>query len=375
MAPGPTPVPPEVFLAQAQPLVYHRGPGFGNLLRKVTEDLQKLFKTRNDVLLWASSGTGGLECAVVNSFSQGDRVVVPVAGFFGERFVKIATAYGLDVRRVDFEWGEAVRADEVAAAVAEAPTKGVLVQQSETSTGVMHDIGAVSEVTRGTDTLLVVDCVSSVGAVPFETDEWGVDVAVGGSQKALSATPGIAFLAISEKAWAANETAGLPRFYWDWKAFKTAFELPDPESPFTPPISVIQGLAAALDLYFGSGMEANLARHELLSRATKGGMEAMGLELFGEGRERAWAVTAVLAPEGLTADQIVEKVRSDHGIVLAPGQGPLKGKVFRVGHFGYFDKLDIIRCLAALEMSLSDLGYPVELGSGVAAAEQIFAKG
>lgn len=375
MAPGPTPVPPEVYLAQAQPLVYHRGPGFGNLLRKVAEDLQTLFKTSNDVLLWASSGTGGLECAVVNSFSPGDRVVVPVAGFFGERFVTLATAYGLDVRRVDFEWGEAIRADEVAAAVAEAPTKGVLVQQSETSTGVIHDIGAISEVTRGTDTLLVVDCVSSVGAVPFETDAWGVDVAVGGSQKALSATPGVAFLAISDKAWAANEVATCPRYYWDWKTFKASFDLPDPESPFTPPISVIQGLAAGLRLYLDSGLEANLARHELLSRATKAGMEALGLELFGENRDKAWAVTAILAPEGLTADQIVDKVRADHGIILAPGQGPLKGKVFRVGHFGYFDKFDIIRCLAALELTLSDLGYPVELGAGVAAAEQIFAKG
>ena len=375
MAPGPTPVPPEVYLAQAQPLVYHRGPGFGDLLRSVTEDLQKLFKTKNDVLLWSSSGTGGLECAVVNCFSPGDRVVIPVAGFFGERFVKLATAYGLEVRRVDYEWGQTVVPDDVAAAVAEAPTKGVLVQQSETSTGVIHDIGAISEVTRGTDTLMVVDCVSSVGAVPFETDEWGIDAAVGGSQKALSATPGVSFVAISDKAWAANETATCPRFYWDWKTYKASYDLPNPESPFTPPISVIQGLRAGLDVYFSDPMEANLARHELLARATKAGMEAMGLELFGEGRERAWAVTAIRAPEGLDADTIVDKVRADHGIILAPGQGPLKGKVFRVGHFGYFDKFDIIRCLAALELTLHDLGYPVEMGSGVAAAELIFAKG
>lgn len=375
MAPGPTPIPPEVLLAQAKPLVYHRGPGFGDLLRKVTEDLKALYKTKNDVLIWASSGTGGLECAVVNLFSPGDRVVVPVAGFFGERFVKLATAYGLDVRRVDFEWGETVRVDEVAAALAEAPTKGLLVQQSETSTGVMHDIEAISALTRGTETLLVVDCVSSVGAVPFETDLWGVDAAVGGSQKAISAAPGLSFVAISEKAWAANAVAKCPRFYWDWAAFKTAYGLPNPESPFTPAISTMQGLAAGLKLYMDSGMEENLARHELLSRATKTGIEAIGLELFGEGRDRAWAVTAVKAPEGLDGDAIVDKVRADHGIVLAPGQGPLKGKVFRIGHFGYFDKFDIIRCLAALELTLQDMGFPVELGSGVAAAERIFAKG
>ena len=375
MAPGPTPIPPEVLLAQAKPLVYHRGPGFGDLLRKVTEDLQALYKTKNDVLIWASSGTGGLECAVVNLFSPGDRVVVPVAGFFGERFVKLATAYGLDVRRVDFEWGETVRVEEVAAALAEAPTKGLLVQQSETSTGVMHDIEAISTLTRGTDVLLVVDCVSSVGAVPFETDLWGVDAAVGGSQKAISAAPGLSFVAISEKAWAANKVAKCPRFYWDWAAFKASYGLTNPESPFTPAISTMQGLAAGLKLYMDSGMEENLARHELLSRATKTGIEAIGLELFGEGRDRAWAVTAVRAPEGLDGDAIVDKVRADHGIVLAPGQGPLKGKVFRIGHFGYFDKFDIIRCLAALELTLQDMGFPVELGSGVAAAERIFSKG
>ena len=375
MAPGPTPTPPEVLLAQAKPLVYHRGPGFGDLLRKVTQDLQVLFKTKNDVLIWASSGTGGLECAVVNLFSPGDRVVVPVAGFFGERFVKLATAYGLDVRRVDFEWGETVRVDAVAAALAEAPTKGLLVQQSETSTGVMHDIEAISTLTRGTDTLLVVDCVSSVGAVPFETDLWGVDAAVGGSQKAISAAPGLSFVAISEKAWAANAVAKCPRFYWDWATYKAAYSLPNPESPFTPAISTMQGLAAGLKLYLDSGMDDNLARHELLSRATKTGIEAIGLELFGEGRDRAWAVTAIKAPEGLDADAIVDKVRADHGIVLAPGQGPLKGKVFRIGHFGYFENLDIIRGLAALELTLQDMGYPVELGSGVAAAERIFSKG
>jgi len=375
MAPGPTPIPPEVLLAQAKPLVYHRGPGFGDLLRKVTQDLQTLFKTKNDVLIWASSGTGGLECAVVNLFSPGDRVVVPVAGFFGERFVKLATAYGLDVRRVDFEWGETVRVEEVAAALAEAPTKGLLVQQSETSTGVMHDVEAISALTRGSDTLLVVDCVSSVGAVPFETDLWGVDAAVGGSQKAISAAPGLSFVAISEKAWAANAVAKCPRFYWDWAPYKAAYSLPNPESPFTPAISTMQGLAAGLKLYLDSGMEENLARHELLSRATKTGIEAIGLELFGEGRDRAWAVTAIKSPEGFDADSIVDKVRADHGIVLAPGQGPLKGKVFRIGHFGYFEKLDIIRCLAALELTLQDMGYPVELGSGVAAAERIFSKG
>jgi len=375
MAPGPTPVPPEVFLAQGSPLVYHRGPGYGNLLRGVTESLKTLYRTKDDVLVYSSSGTGGLEAAVVNLFSPGDRVVVPVAGFFGERFAKLATAFGLEVRRIDYEWGRTVRADDVAEAVAEAPTKGVLVQQSETSTGVIHDIEPIGRVTTEAGILLAVDAVSSLGAVPFEMDAWGVDAAVGGSQKAISATPGVSFVAISDKAWAANKEAECPRFYWDWATYKTAYGLPDPETPFTPPISVIQGLAAGLKLYLDAGLETNLARHQLLSCATKAGIEAIGLELFGEDRDRAWAVTAVKAPEGMDGDEIAAKVRSDHSMILAPGQGPLKGKVFRIGHLGYYDKFDIIRCLAAIELTLNDMGFPVTLGSGVAAAEQVFAKG
>ncbi len=375
MAPGPTPVPPEVLIAQGSPIVYHRGPGYGNLLRKVTEDLKELYRTRNDVVVLASSGTGGLESAVANLFSPGDRVVVPVAGYFGERFAKIARAFGLDVRTIDYDWGRAVDPADVKAAIEEAPTTGVLVQQSETSTGVVHDIEAIGEVTRAAGALLVVDAVSSLGAVPFECDSWGVDAAVSGSQKAISATPGLAFVAISENAWKANAEARCPRFYFDWAAYKKSYELPNPENPFTPAISLVQGLAAGLKLYLDAGAEANLERHETLSRATKEGVKALGLDLFGEHPERAWAVTAVRAPEGIDGGELVKKVRADHGIILAPGQGPLKGKIFRIGHLGYYDKFDIIRCLAALELTLAQMGYPVKYGSAVAAAEQVFAQG
>jgi serine---pyruvate transaminase len=373
MAPGPTPVPPEVFLAQGSPLVYHRGPGYGALLREVTEDLRKLYQTENDVLVFTSSGTGGLESAVANLFSRGERVVVPVAGFFGERFAKIAAAYGLDVRTIDYEWGQAIRAADVEAAIAEAPTAGVLMQQSETSTGVIHDVEAVGRVTRAAGVLLAVDAVSSLGAVPFECDAWGVDAAVSGSQKALSATPGLAFVAVSPRAWEANERATSPRFYFDWRLYKESYDLPDPENPFTPAISLMQGLRAALRLYFQDGVEVVLARHELLSRGVKEGVRALGLDLFGEGLDRAWAVTAIRAPEGIDGNQLVAKVRSDHGIILAPGQGPLKGKVFRIGHLGYYEPTDILRCLAALEMTLADMGYPVKRGAAVAAAEEVFA--
>ncbi|HEY1332058.1 MAG TPA: alanine--glyoxylate aminotransferase family protein [Actinomycetota bacterium] len=372
MAPGPTPVPPDVLLAQGSPLVYHRGPGYGDLLREVTEGLQEILKTRSDVLVLTSSGTGGLESAVANLLSPGDRVVVPVAGFFGQRFAKIATAFGAEVRAIDYEWGSAVRPADVRAAVDEAPTKAVLMQHSETSTGVVHDIRAVGEVLRGSSALFVVDVVSSLGAVPYDGDGWGVDVAVGGSQKAFSATPGVAFVSVSQSAWEASRAATNPRFYFDWAAYKEAYDRKDPENPFTPAISVMQGLRAALRLYFDEGADAVLARHRLLSAATKAGVRALGLELSGEDPERAWTVTAVKAPDGIDGDELVARVRSDHRIVLAPGQGPLKGRVFRIGHLGQYDRLDILRGLAALEMTLRAMGYPAEPGAAVAAAEAVF---
>ncbi len=326
LAPGPTPVPPEVYLAQASPIVYHRGPGYGNLLREVTEDLKRLFSTTNDVLLFTSSGTGGLESAVANLFSPGDRVVVPSAGYFGERFVKLARAYRLDVRVIDYEWGRAVDAADVERALAEAPTKGVLVQHSETSTGVVHDVEAVARVARAAGALVVVDAVSSLGAVPFDCDGWGIDVAISGSQKALSATPGLAFVAVSAAAWAAAETAQSPRFYFDWKLAKASYDLPNPENPFTPAISLVQGLHAALRLYLQDGVEGALRRHRRLSRAVKEGVRALGLDLFGDHPERGWAVTAVRAPEGIDGNELVARCRRDHGVILAPGQGPLKAR-------------------------------------------------
>ena len=373
MAPGPTPVPPEVLLAQGSPLVYHRGPRYGDLLREVTESLKQIFDTKGDVLVLASSGTGGLESAVANLFSPGDRVVVPVAGYFGERFAKIARAYRLDVRTIDYEWGRAVRAEDVRAALQDAQAKGVLMQQSETSTGVIHDVEAVGKVTRDAGVLLVVDVVSSLGAVPYGGDAWGVDVAVGGSQKAFSATPGLAFVSVTEKAWEATKTAQNPRFYFDWALYKQSYDLKSPENPFTPAISLMLGMRAALRRYLDEGKDAALERQGMLSAATKEGVRALGLDLFGEGLERAWAVTAVHAPEGIDGNALVAKVRADHGIILAPGQGPLKGKVFRIGHLGYYDRFDIVRCLAALELTLEEMGYPVKRGSAVAAAEGVFA--
>ena len=373
LAPGPTPIPPEVLIAQGSPLVYHRGPGFGRLMRDVTARLEELYRTeRADVLLMTSSGTGGLESAIQNVCSPGDGVLVPLAGFFSERWRALAEAMGLTVRTVDHEWGQRVDPARVADALAERPAKAVLLTQSETSTGVIQPVEELARVARDAGALVIVDVVSSLGAVPFAFDDWGIDVAIGGSQKALSASPGIAFAAISGRAWEAHETAALPRFYFDWSTYRRFAQLPEPENPWTPAISVMQGLHAALELYFEDGLDAALRQHERLSRAVKEGVKALGLDLFGEGLENNWTVTAIRAPEGIDADTISDRIRSDFHCVIAPGQGPLKGKVFRIGHFGYFSELDIIRGLAALEMTLERLGHPVKRGAAVASAEGVF---
>ncbi len=375
MAPGPTPVPPEVFLAQGSPLVYHRGPGYGALLREVTENLQRAYRTKNDVVIFASSGTGGLESAVANLFSPGDRVVVPVAGYFGERFAKIAKAFGQDVRTIDYEWGREVEADDVRRALEEQPAKAVLMQQSETSTGVIHDVEAVGRVTRHAGVLLVVDVVSSLGAVPYDGDGWGVDVAIGGSQKAFSATPGLAFASISAKAWEATKTARNPRFYFDWASYKKSYDLPSPENPFTPAISLMLGMGAALRRFFDEGPDAVLDRHRILSAATKEGVRALGLDLFGEDLERAWTVTAIRAPEGIDADAICARIRADHGIVLAPGQGPLKGKVFRIGSIGEVGRYHVMRTISSIASAMNMLGIKTNAEAASVAMDRLKALG
>jgi aspartate aminotransferase-like enzyme len=373
LAPGPTPIPPEVLLAQGSPLVYHRGPGFGALMRDVTARLKELYRTDGaQVFLMTSSGTGGLESAIQNVSSPGDEVLVPLAGYFSERWKALAEAHGLAVRTVEYEWGRRIDPADVATALAAHPVKAVLLTHSETSTGVIQPVRELAEAANAAGALVVVDVVSSLGAVPFEFDAWGIDVAVGGSQKALSASPGIAFVAISERARQAAETATMPRFYFDWRVYEKYASMPHPENPWTPAISVMQGLRAALELYFQDGVEVALRRHQTLSRAVKDGVRALGLDLFGEGLDANWTVTAIRAPEGIDADTISARMRSDFGCVIAPGQGPLKGTVFRIGHFGYFGELDIVRGLAALEMTLERLGYPVKRGAAVAAAEDVF---
>ena len=373
MTPGPTPVPPEVLLAQGSPIVYHRGPGFGAVLREVTEGLQWVFQTKNDIVTFTASGSGAMESAVVNCFSPGDKVLIVSVGNFGQRFVKICKAYGLEVKLLEYEWGKTVKAADVKAAL-EDDIKGVLIQHSETSTGVVNDIESIGAVVKDHPALFVVDSISGVGGAPLKVDEWGVDVAIGGSQKALMGSPGIAFIAVSKAAWAAHLAAQCPRFYWDWTPVKKAFERPDPETPYTPAVHLYMGLAEALKLLREEGLENAYKRHAVLSRATKAGVQALGLDLFGEDIDRAVCVTAVKCPEGIDGDRLTALIRAKYGIIFAPGQDVLKGKIFRIGHVGYFERADILQALAVLELALEELGYPVKRGDAVAAAEEVFAQ-
>lgn len=372
MTPGPTPVPHFVLEAQAAPLVYHRGPGYAELLDQVIEGARWLLQTKADVIVYSSSGTGGMEGAVANLVSAGDKVLVVSVGFFGHRFKTMCERFGCDTQVIDYEWGRTAKAEDVAAALdADPEIKFVFVQHSETSTGVVNDVEPIARVVREKGRIVVVDAISSMGAVDINMDDWGIDVCIGGSQKALGATPGVAFIAVGERAWAAHESSTAPRFYFDWTAYKDAQSRKNSESPWTPAISVIAGLAAALRVAREEGREAILKRHVLLARAVKAGVQALGLPLMGEDPERAVVVTAVKNPPGLTDTQIVGLLRSRHGIIVAPGQGPMKGKVFRIGHLGWFEPLDILRFFGALELTLQELGYDLTPGAGVAAAEEV----
>jgi len=375
MTPGPTPVPHFVLEAQGAPIVYHRGPGYGKLLMEVMDGVRWLIETTGDVIVYTSSGTGAMEAAVANTTSAGDRVLVVSVGYFGERFKTMCKQFGCDVVSIDYEWGQVAKAEDVDKKLQKDPSiKAVFVQHSETSTGVVNEAEAITKVVRKHDKLMVLDAISSIGAVDIKMDEWGIDVCIGGSQKALGATPGIAFIALSEKAWEAHKHSTAPRFYWDWTAYKAAAERKDAESPWTPAMSVLAGLAASVRQAREEGREAILARHRTLAGAVKAGVEALGLSVMGEDAERAVVVTTVKTPEGFTDTQIVGALRSKFGIIVAPGQGPLKNKVFRIGHLGWFEPLDFIMLFGALEMVLSELGYPVKLGSSVAAVQEALSR-
>ena len=360
--PGPTPVPPAVLAATAEPIVHHRGPDFREIYARVLGRLQEVFRTESDVLLFTASGTGAMESAVANLAAAGERVAVVSHGSFGERWVAICERYGLDVQPIRYEWGEAPDPDEVGAAVRESGAELVFCQQSDTSTGVVADVRGIRDAVG--DATLVVDAISSLGAVPLETDAWGIDVVVSGSQKALMAPPGLAMASVPQRVL---ERVEEPRtFYFDWRANKKAQDVLD--AAFTPAVSIIRGLDVALGLLLDDGLEAAFARHVRLGRAARAGIKAMGLELFSPDDDGAAVVTAVRAPEGIDSDELLLHLRDRHGVTLAPGQAHLKGKIFRIGHIGWFDVFDIASALAAVELSLTELGAEIERGVAVARA-------
>jgi aspartate aminotransferase-like enzyme len=368
--PGPTPVPPEVLAALAEPVVHHRGPDYRTVFGRCLERLRAVFRTASDVLLFTCSGTGAMESAVANLCSPGDRVVVVSAGYFGERWQKLAEAYRCEVDAVAYAWGETPSADDLAARLDElGGARAVFVTHSETSTGVVADLRALAAAVRPSGALLVADGVSSLGAVPLETDEWGVDVVVSGSQKALMTPPGLGLVSVSPAAWAALGTS--PRFYYDWEKTRAGQE--QLSSAFTPAVSLVRALDVALGLLLEEGLDAAHERHLRLGRACREGAKAMGLELFSPDEDRSAVVTAIRAPGGVDSSELALALRNRYGVTIASGQGPLRGKIFRIGHIGYYDVFDLATALGALELALGDAGAEIERGAAVTRALEAFA--
>jgi len=369
LTPGPTPVPPEVLAAISQPVVHHRGPDFKPVYERSLARLRDVFRTASEVLLFGSAGTGAMESAVANLSCPGERVLVVSAGHFGERWQAIASAYGADVETLEYAWGEIPAADDVAGRLRElGGAKAVFLTHSETSTGVVCDLQALAGAVNEHGALSVVDAVSSLGAVPVETDAWGLDVVVSGSQKALMTPPGLAMVSVSERAWAARGES--PRFYFDWE--RTRKGQAALNAPFTPPVSLIAGLDVALGMLLDTGLDAVFERHVRLGRACREGAKAMGLELFSPDEDRSAVVTAIRTPEGIDATELVARLRDRFGITIANGQGALKGAIFRIGHIGYFDVFDITTALAAVELVLADLGAEIERGVAVTRALEAY---
>ena len=369
--PGPTPVPPEVLQAMSRPIIHHRSSDFREILGRTLDRLHEVYRTQGDVLLYTASGTGGMESAVSNLTGTGDRVVVVSAGHFGERWTKMARNFRCEVDELRYEWGEAPSAEDLAARLRElGGAKVVFITHSETSTGVVADVQTLAAAAKEAGALVAVDAVSSLGAVPLETDAWGLDAVVSGSQKALMTAPGLATVSVSADAWSAVEGDGRPRYYFDWAETRKKQERFDPS--FTPAVSIVVGLDVALGLLLDEGLDQAFERHARLGRAFRAGVKAMGLELFSPDDDRSAVVTAIRAPEGIDSGELVQTLRDRHGIVLAPGQGVLKGKIFRIGHIGYYDVFDITTALAGIELVLSELGADIERGLGVTAALEAF---
>ena len=369
-APGPSPIPPKVLLAMAEPIIHHRAPAFVKVLEEVREGLKYLFQTKNEVLLFASSGTGAMEGAVTNTLSAEDKALVVQSGKFGERWAQICTAYGVHAKIIHVEWGKAVDPELIKKALEVEPSiKAVFIQASETSTGVMHPVKEIADIVKNyEDTILVVDAITGLGVFNLPVDEWQLDVVVGGSQKALMLPPGLACAAVSNKAWSFIEKSTLPKYYFNFK--KELKSIKNNQTAYTSPVSLVIGLQEVLRQMKEEGLQNVFARTDRIARATRAGMKALGLQLFAPDSPSN-ALTAVIAPEGVDGQQVVKVLREKHNITIAGGQDQAKGKIFRIAHFGYMDTYDIVTVVAAVEMTLKELGYSVELGKGVQAALEV----
>jgi serine---pyruvate transaminase len=370
MAPGPTPVPPEVLAAGAEPVLHHRGPDFRTLMKRCLLRLQDVARTTHDVLVFTASGSGAFESAIVNLLSPGERVLAVTAGEFGDRWAAMARVYGADVHELRYAWGETPQPDDIRARLEETGAEVVFVVHSETSTGVVSDVAALAAAVREGGALSVVDAVSSLGAVPLETDAWGLDVVVAGSQKALMTPPGLSLTTVSPAAWERCARTTTPRFYFDWAKLRASLEAGT--TPFTPAVSLVVSLDAALTLLLEEGLDAAFARHAALGRACREGAKAMGLELFSPDEERSAIVTAILMPAGVDAREVVLALRDRFGITVAGGHGGLAPRMLRIGHIGYYDVFDITTALAALETLLVEQGADVERGAAVARALEAY---
>ena len=366
LTPGPVAVPERVRLAMAHTLLHHRAPAFVPLFKEVRANLERVFQTEQDVLVLASTGTGAMEAAVTNTLSPGDRAVVVRAGKFGERWAEICSAHGIEVECVDVEWGRAVEPEAVRAAFTRCPdARALLVQACETSTGVYHPIRALAEITRAhPERLIVVDGISGVGVHDLPMDAWGLDVVVSGSQKSWLLPPGLAFIALSERAREAVKTARCPRYYFDLR--KELKAQAEDQTAWTAAVSLIVGLREALEMILDEGLHAVFARHEALARATRAAMQALGMRLVAVDSP-AFGCTAVYVPDGIDGHRFVKHLRDAYDVTITGGQGHLDGKIFRIGHMGDVDGFDMISAVAAIEMTLADLGQPVRIGDGTRA--------
>jgi aspartate aminotransferase-like enzyme len=370
LAPGPTPVPSDVLLAMAAPIIHHRSPDFVPVIDSAKKGLQWLYQTKNDVLIICSTGTGGMVGTVNNFFNRDDKVLVINGGKFGERWTNICRAYGLNVEEIVVEWGYAVKPEVVEEKLKkDKDIKGVFVQASETSTGVYHDIKALASVVKKySGTLFVVDAISALVAHDLRTDEWGIDVMIGGSQKGVMLPPGLSFVSVSDKAWARAETSKLPKFYFNFR--KERANLAKNQTNFTSPVTLIIGLNESLRMLRAEGLENVFRRHATLANATRKAVQAIGLEIYPR-ESPSNSVTAIMSPPGIDGQAIYKNLREKYGITAAGGQDKAKGKIFRIAHLGYSDRFDIITAIAGIEMVLKGMGHPVKLGTGVAVAQEL----